>query len=197
MKLKIVLLFLAAWMASAATPQIASAEWFLDAYAGPAFTQDGRYAGFKTDYDTAFSFGGRAGYYLGFFPFLGFALDASAFAPDGDLDAISKFDAKVAALSFDALLRLPLLASQAFPHGQLQPYVFAGPGVYWSKVKTLGGSDRDHSGGVNAGGGLIWMFLPKVGLMTEYRFSRTRPEIFNTRTTIRTHRLLAGVTLHF
>jgi len=197
MKVKILFAVFGAWIALAAMPPVASAEWFADAYIGPAFTQDGRFAGLRTDYDAAFSGGGRVGYYLGFFPFLGFALDGSAFAPDGDLDRISRFDARVAAASFDALLRLPLFVSKTFPTGQLQPYLFAGPGIYWSKVKALGDTDRDHSVGVNAGGGLTWMFLPNVGVMTEYRFSRTRPEFFGAETTLRTHRLLAGVTFHF
>jgi len=79
----------------------------------------------------------------------------------------------------------------------LQPYAFAGPGVYWTKVKTLGSSDRDHRIGVNTGVGVNWMFLPFVGVMTEYRYSRVRPEFFGVKTTLRTHRLLAGVTFHF
>jgi opacity protein-like surface antigen len=197
MKLKIMFLSLAAWIVLAAMPRVASSEWFVDAYIGPAFTHDGRFAGLRTDYDTAFSGGGRIGYYLGFFPFVGLAVDGSAYAPDGELANTFNFDAKVAALSFDAFLRLPLFTSQTFPHGQLQPYVFAGPGIYFTKVKSLGSSDRDHSVGGNVGAGLNWMFLPNVGVMTEYRYSGTRPEFFGERTRIRTHRLLAGVTLHF
>lgn len=197
MKLKILFLSLVAWLVLAAIPRAASAEWFLDAYIGPAFTQDGKFAGLKTDYDTAFSGGGRVGYYFWFFPFVGLALDGSAYAPDGELANTFNFDAKVAALSFDAMVRLPLFTSQSFPHGQLQPYAFAGPGVYWTKVKTLGSSDRDHRIGVNTGVGVNWMFLPFVGVMTEYRYSHVRPEVFGTKTTLNTHRLLAGVTFHF
>jgi len=197
MKVKIFVLSFAASLILAVTPRPASAEWFLDAFIGPAFTQDGHFAGANTEYDTTFSGGGRVGYYLGFFPFVGLAVDGSAYAPDGELADVLNFDARVAALSLNGFLRLPLLTSQAFPHGRLQPYVFAGPGIFWTKVKAFGDSDRDHKVGVNAGGGINWMFLPFVGVMTEYRYSRVRPEVFGAKTTLRTHRLLAGVTFHF
>jgi opacity protein-like surface antigen len=189
MKLKNVLLSLSAGIVLAAIPRIASAEWFVDAYAGPAITENGRFSGTKTDYDPGPSAGGRVGYYLGVFPFLGFAVDGSAFKQEGELGSFSRFDARGSSISFDAMVRLPL--------GPVQPYVLAGPGIYWTKVNTLGNNDRDSSLGVNAGGGVKWMFLPHFGLMTEYRFSHTRPEILGVHTTFRTHRVLAGISFHF
>lgn len=191
MKLKILFLSLSAWLVLAAIPRVASAEWFLDAYVGAANTENGRHSGFRTDYDPGAAAGARVGYYLGVFPFLGFALDGSFFKEEGGIGNFNDLDIKVRAASLDAMVRLPL--------GPVQPYVFAGPGLYWTKAKThvVGTSDRDKSWGANAGGGVKWMFLPHVGLLAEYRFSYTRPDIIGAHTTFRTHRVLGGITVHF
>jgi len=111
----------------------AHAEFFVDAYVGPAFTQNDKWAGLKTKFDTEISFGGRIGYYFGFWPYLGLAVDASHYQPEGKLGGTPlRFDGEVTGVSFDAMLRFPVMKSNAFPQGQLQPYLMAGPGAYFS-----------------------------------------------------------------
>jgi len=121
-------------------PSPASAEWFLDAYVGPAFTQSARFengpaAPASMHYNNpVVSGGGRFGYYFEFWPYLGLAVDASHYQPDGSFSGAGSgfsFDGRVTAISFDAMLRLPLLTSKDFPKGQLQPYLTVGPGVYF------------------------------------------------------------------
>ena len=193
-------LVLAILLTMRATP--ASAEFFADAYLGPAFTQDDRWAGAPTKFDDVFSFGGRLGYYFGFWPYLGVAVDVSHFQPDGKFGGIGSgfsFDGKVTGVSFDAMLRFPVLTSSDFPIGRLQPYLTAGPGVYFSRfrVRPFGGSDSSTDPGLKLGAGLAWMFHRNVGLLGEYRYSRLRAEYQGFDTDIDTHRLQFGVTLRF
>ena len=117
------------------------AELFLDAYVGPAFTSKGKFdhgpnVPATTKFDTVISGGARVGYF--FIPYIGFAVDVSHYQPDGKFGgggAGFKFDSRVTALSFDLMGRLPLMISNNFPNGQLQPYVTLGPGIYFSHIK--------------------------------------------------------------
>lgn len=173
-----------------------SAEWFGDLYIGPAFTQNEKAAGIKYRFDNVFSGGGRAGYYFESIPWLGLGFDVSHYQPDGKAGGFS-FDARITALSFDAMLRLPLLTSKEFPSGQLQPYVTLGPGVYFTDAKGAGLTASDTTAGVKAGVGAAWMLNQVVGLMAEYRFSHTRPGSQGVHVDVNTHRLQFGLTFRF
>ena len=197
-----------------------SAEWFADLYIGPAFTQSDTAAGIKYRFDNVFSGGGRAGYYFESIPWLGLGFDVSHYQPDGKASGFNfddgihgitgrivrqpdgkasglNFDARITALSFDAMLRLPLLTSKEFPAGQLQPYATVGPGVYFTDAKGGGLSASDTTAGVKAGLGAVWMLHPLVGLMAEYRFSHTRPGSQGVHVDVNTHRLQFGLTFRF
>lgn len=179
-----------------------NAEFLADVYIGPAFTQDDRFAGAPMKFDDEVSFGGRVGYYFPAWHYFGVALDLSHYRPDGRFGGIGsgfRFESKITGLSFDAMLRLPLMTSNTFPHGQIQPYVTLGPGVYFSRlrVKPFGGSDSSTDAGVKVGGGLTYMLSRNVGLLGEYRFSHFSPKYRGAGTDINTHRLQFGATLRF
>jgi opacity protein-like surface antigen len=158
------LLAVLTWLTLSALP--ASAEWFADLYAGPAFSQSrtvevnspdiGRTAtqsDVKTD--TNLAFGGRAGYWFELEPVIGLGLDAFHFSPNTSKQTVtrsvclsgvcttSRFedkggDADVTAVGLDVWLRYPLLTSPQFPKGQLQPYFTAGPAVFIAHVENNG-----------------------------------------------------------
>src|ERR1044071_10430708 len=94
----------------------ASAEFFVDAYIGPAFTQDGKFAHgpnfpATTRSDTVVSGGARIGYF--FIPYIGVALDVSHYQPDGKFRGGGSgffFDSPAPALSIDPRGLLPVLA---------------------------------------------------------------------------------------
>ena len=73
-------------------------------------------------------------------------------------------DQDVTSVSFDTMLRLPLLTNEEFPTGRLQPYITLGPGVYFSHFDTdpaapLG--KYDTNAGVKVGVGSTWMLNPE------------------------------------
>jgi opacity protein-like surface antigen len=205
-KLLFVSLLVAAVVAG--TSRYAAAEVFLDAYVGPAFTSDGKFnngpaASATTKFDTVVSGGARIGYF--FLPFLGIAFDVSHYQPDGDFGSAGSgfsFDSRVTALSFDLMGRLPLLVSNNFPNGQLQPYVTLGPGVYFSHIKIspnpgFGSKDSDSSAGIKVGAGATWMFTRNIGLLAEYRFSHFTGDLLGFDQDFNTHRVQIGATFRF
>jgi hypothetical protein len=113
-------------------PALIRAEWFTDLYLGAAITDDSevkvdRYfprqsASERTSYDTSFTFGGRIGYWLDVFHYLGFAADLSYFEADSE-----KVDFSIIPHSILFMLRWPLLISDDYPHGKIQPYLGGGP----------------------------------------------------------------------
>src|SRR5262249_53640450 len=127
--------------ATAARP--ASAEWFFDLYGGGAFTQDAdiTFRGEttiddKVKFDTVATGGIRLGYWvdgLGI-PWLGLALDGSYFAPKAR-DSVLDTRLEVVPISSLVMFRAPLFRSPAFPNGQVQPYVGAGPSLVIADVK--------------------------------------------------------------
>jgi opacity protein-like surface antigen len=186
----------------------AAAEVLLDAYIGPAFTQNGKFnngpaAAATTKFDTVVSGGIRVGYF--FIPYIGFAVDLSHYQPDGDFGGGGSgfsFDSRVTGLSFDLMGRLPLMVSSNFPNGQLQPYLTIGPGVYFSHIKIsprpgFGSKDSDSSAGIKVGAGTTWMFTRNLGLFGEYRFSHFTADLLGFEKNIDTHRLQIGATLRF
>jgi len=98
------------------------------------------------DFDASTSFGGRFGYWDETVSWLGVALDVSHFRPDAgrqtaitretDADGsvrqrltFARLDISATLMSFDLMFRWPLLKTEEFPKGRLQPYVSAGVGV--------------------------------------------------------------------
>ncbi len=184
-------------------------------------------------FDSSVMGGGRVGYWFGPLPF-GLALDVSYFEPNVSSQTVNtnvsiggtnanvgqlsfgRLDLAVTDLAFELMVRWPgLLASPQFPNGRLQPYVTAGPAVFFVTAKdsnNFGPPDHqtstDVSLGLQAGFGTTWMITPHVGVFGEYRFTHFSPQFdFDTslpgftRTTVKTdvntHHVLFGVTFRF
>jgi outer membrane protein with beta-barrel domain len=195
------------------TPRPASAEFFLDFYGGASFTQDvdvelrgGATLDDQIEFDTTGTGGGRFGYWftaLGL-PFLGVALDVSYFAPKATGVAINT-RLEIVPVSGLVMLRLPLLASPAFPHGQLQPYVAGGPSLFVSDVKIdtratgVERSDAQTEVGGDARAGITLLFTPNFGIFAEgrYTFFKANPGGLNTEFDVETFHALGGLTIRF
>jgi opacity protein-like surface antigen len=103
------------------------------------------------------------------------------------------------------MLRRPVWASAAFPHGQLQPYLTAGPALLYTEV------DPDVELGVKVGVGLAWQFHQHFALFGEYRFTHFSPEVdtggldvggvetgdLDVEADLNTHYFLAGISFRF
>jgi hypothetical protein len=156
------------WLATVATP--VSAEWFADLFAGRAFTArqdvDDRsiVGGLRITqtvenetFDNSVVYGGRLGYWFGGVPYVGLGLDGSHFEPDlpaqrrnavlrPDVFGFSgpirttRLNISVTALSFDVMFRYPLLPSKDVPGGRLQPYLTAGPAIFFSDLTDPDGN---------------------------------------------------------
>ena len=147
------ILTLTATLASTAT----AFELGLDAYGGQNFPNGSTGDGEGT-------VGGRLGAWFTLLDFMdaGFYVDSgAAFANRDDVDLL------VVPTSFLFMARFPFLRSQAFPEGQLQPYVGVGPSVVWSEVDF----DVDKKDSTNAGadvrGGVSWMIFRPFGVFAE------------------------------
>jgi Outer membrane protein beta-barrel domain len=191
----------------------ASAEWFLDVYGGATFTQDtdikfrgGTTLDDKVKFDTVGTGGGRLGYWLDGLglPWLGVALDASYFAPKAS-DAPIDTRLEVIPISGLLMLRAPLFASVAFPHGQLQPYVAGGPSLFIADVKIEDPvtGERRSDAQVEIGGdlraGIAFLFTPNFGIFAEgrYTFFQTNPGGQNTEFDVEAFHALGGLTLRW
>jgi hypothetical protein len=193
-----------------ATP--ASAEWFADLWAGASRTESEDLkltildveVSEEVDYSNTFTVGLRVGYWFDSARWLGLALDASYFRPDPDLTVFP-----VSAL---VLLRLPLLTSEDFPKGRLQPYLAGGPGLFVSKLGVDLGSDFGGRAndtqldiGLDARAGLTFLFTEDFGIFLEYRMTRVSPEWeisvpdtkANIKTDFNTHHVIGGVSFRF
>ena len=74
------------------------------------------------------------------------------------------------------LARLPLLESDEFPTGRLQPYIGEGPGIFLHRRKVdFESGDQIRNETVDVGAdvraGLAWKFTPLFGIFAEYRFN--------------------------
>ncbi len=215
----------------------ASAEWFTDLYLGGAFTEKhdvdtnstggGQVTTLDVSFDKSFAGGIRGGYW---FPFelgpvnFGAGLDVSHFRPDISRQAAlfcSRFcvsgvfddlDLSVWVIGFDAMFRFPLLKSQQFPKGQLQPYVTVGPAIFVAHAEDRRNfepsnqTDTDTSVGVKVGAGVAWQFTKMIAAFGEYRYTHFSPEFTfrddvlgsaNLSTAVNTHYLLMGVSFRF
>jgi|SRR5690349_15125531 len=178
--------------------------------------------------DTQFTFGGRVGYWFDRFDYVGTGLDVFYFrakAPSQTVPvsisgccaimATDSFSIPVVAVAFDVLrLRLPLMRSEEFPHGRIQPYIGGGPAVFFSWAKAPAGfqpsdkTDVDAAIGYKVGGGLAIMLNKEVGLFAEYRYTHftssltfqdnTPPASTETfKTTLNTNHAIVGLTVRF
>ena len=205
--------FLIALAVLAATARPAAAEWFLDLYGGGSFTQDTdvKFRDLSTPnervkFNTVGTGGGRLGYWFDLIglPWLGVALDVSYFAPGASSTAINTH-LDVVPITSLIMFRAPLLASPAFPNGQLQPYAAAGPSVFISDVKidtpTTGESHSNEEAdvGVDVRGGLTFLFTPRFGVFVEgrYTFFQTSPGGRNIELDVETFQALGGLTIRW
>ena len=193
-------------------PASAAAEPFFDLFAGAAFTDSndlkvsatGFSATGEVDYKTSFSVGARAGYWFGFF---GVNLDVNYFRPSIDTQT-SGFDADldVVGIGLNAMLRGQFVKTAAVPDGALQPYIFAGPTLFISRLDIdISGVGSDHDTdarvGFTAGTGVTYLFTKNIGIFGEYRFTYSRPEFdisgVKIEPKLNSHHLLGGVTFRF
>jgi opacity protein-like surface antigen len=184
-------------------------------------------------FDTAGLIGSRAGYWFQSFSFLGIepgaGLDVShVFGPDISSQTrsaevcavrcvtislpVAKFKVDVTEIGFDVMLRYPLLKSQSFPRGQLQPYLTVGPAVFIAHIKDTTNflpanqSDTDTRIGAKVGAGLAFLITKNIAAFGEYRFSHLDPTFTfkdtilgssDVSTSINTHAILWGVSYRF
>jgi opacity protein-like surface antigen len=118
-------------------------------------------------------------------------------------------------IGFDLLrLRLPLVSSEEFPKGRLQPYISAGPALFvtWAEsdptLQPPNQKQTDTSLGVKAGGGLAFLITKSVAVFGEYRFTHFTtdltfqdttppPSTENFKMTFDTHHLIGGLSFRF
>lgn len=177
------------WLALPAPP--VSAEWLADLYLGGAYTESsditvksptGSMTFRRVRFNTSSVFGGRVGYWFESLRYVGLSLDVAHYRPDSVPSSLKRLDAYVTPVSFDLMLRWPLLMTDAVPQGRLQPYVTVGPAVALAEVKDTTNFippdqyKTDFPVGVQAAIGLAWQFYQHVALFAEYRFSHFSPE---------------------
>lgn len=173
-------------------PDIASAEGFVDLYGGLALghSADAAHQNFgdpssfppvplgsttkKLSFDSSGTIGVRGGYWFEGLPGLGLAADLSYFqrkAPGADIDLVP--------LSLLVMLRYPMLTSEQFPKGQLQPYVGIGPGLFYSHTSVDFGppfGSVNHGSffgdvGFDGRAGVAWELHKRFAIFLEYRFA--------------------------
>ena len=207
------------------TPLPIRGEWLADLYLGAAITDGSEVevesyfpresASERTSYDPSFTFGGRFGYWLDLFHYCGFAGDLSYFQADSE-----KVDFTIVPFSILLMFRWPLLTSEDYPHGKIQPYLGGGPSVIYYDMSvdfrpavSEKVSDWGFENGWDFRTGLLWQLHKNFGLYGEYRYThykinyrdeteewilgfepRTRLKV---ETTLDTHHFLTGIAFRF
>lgn len=197
-----VLLFL---VALCITSTKAQAEWVGELYSGVGYTQNHNAhvnlpdAGITAvheslKFDSATLLGGRGGYWIDQFPYLGFGIDISHyFGADqkqqvsitnlcvegigcsSSPEALKKINSQITAVGFDIMLRYPLIVTAQFTKGQLQPYLTVGPAAFITTLKDTdnfnppGQSSSYTSLGIKSAAGLMLFFTKNIGVFIEYR----------------------------
>lgn len=188
------------------------------------------------NFNTSGTGGGRVGYWFDRLPWDGMGVDVFYFSPNIDAQTVptavtlstplgsisgsvssnlANASIGVVGVSFDVLrLRLPLLTSEAYPQGQLQPYFTAGPALFRTHLKDSTNfsppsnqSDTDVSVGVKVGTGLSFQVTRWLVVFGEYRylhfsaqtgFQSTSPVSQATVSTdFNTHQVIGGVSFRF
>jgi len=222
-------------------PLEVGAEMYVDIYGGAVFTNKTDVTVSSTNGTTTtnqglsvsdtWTVGGRTGYWLDRFDWLGFGLDVFFFrvnapgqsAPStvtGGGQATTslapfQWSLPVFGIGFDVLrLRIPLLRSDAYPHGRLQPYVSGGPSLFITyagtpmNVQPQNQHETDVSVGAKVDAGVTFMLTKNIGLFTQYRFTHFTSELsyqnavtgFSTdsyRATFDSHHVLGGFSIQF
>lgn len=192
-------------------PAVASAEWFVDAYLGPAVTSSSKLTFTLFNEEQKQNLGGRSspefglrvGRWLDDFqlPWLGVAFDVSYFRPAVDVQTVP--------LSVLLMARYGFLKDEEFPGGRLLPYVGIGPGLFISNASgTIGFQQVDDTSknvGLDFRAGLGFRIDSNWGVFAEYRFTHVSPswsvDTFGGKTdadtTFNTHHGLLGVSYRF
>lgn len=206
-------------------PALTRAELLMDFYLGAAITDDAEVtvdsyfpresASERTSYDTSFTFGYRLGYWLDLFHYLGFATDLSYFQAESE-----RVDFSIVPFSILLMLRWPLLVSNDYPHGKIQPYLGGGPSIIYYDMTvdfrpTVSEkvSDWGFESGWDFRAGLLWQFHRNFGLFWEYRYTHYKIKYedeteewilgFEPRTRLKvetpldTHHFLTGISFRF
>lgn len=192
-------------------------EWSGDVYLGMHSSQaddasikfNGATIKTYADSDTGSIFGGRIGYWLESYSWLGWAVDASASQLDSD-----DIDIGVGAISALLMVRLPLNASVEFPKGRIQPYLGAGPGFFFGGVSEFipeappAGrvlDDTYYSLGFDVRAGICVLITKSYGLFFEYGYKRFSPSLdsdvpggtISLEPTFSTHNFAGGISFRF
>ncbi|MDH3602183.1 MAG: porin family protein [Candidatus Tectomicrobia bacterium] len=206
-------------------PHTADAEFFIDAYAGGAFTRESdvsfsildTVANASIDTDDSLIVGGRLGYWFGFFPWIGLALDVSYFEMEGDppssfgdeqlptIDNLGKANFEILPISALVMLRLPRLVSPLALLTRLNPYAAIGPAVFLTRVDFEGFEAAGTALGLDIRVGFRWEFLPVFGVFAEYRYTRVEDDFQDSLrdfpasldVNFTTHHVLGGISLRF
>lgn len=191
-------------------PLEVSAEMYADVYGGAVFTNKTDLTVSSTNGTTitnqglsvadTWTIGGRTGYWLDRFDWLGFGLDVFFFrvnAPGQLVPSTTtsagqstttlapvQWSLPVFGIGFDVLrLRIPLLRNDAYPHGRLQPYVSAGPSLFITyagtptNVQPQNQHDTDVAVGAKVDAGITFLLTKNIGLFTQYRFTHFTSEL--------------------
>lgn len=179
-------------LASIAVPSPSKAESFFDLYGGGVFGQstqiDHQFFGDPTvfprpapmsvtkhsGFSASWTVGGRVGYWFEPLPWLGAAMDISYFEQKG-----SDTEIDLIPMSFLVMLRYPMMTSESFPKGRLQPYIGVGPSVYYSHtsinfdppLQNVNHGSLFGDVGLDLRIGTLWRISTTLGMFTEYRFT--------------------------
>lgn len=206
-------------------PHTAGAEFFIDAYAGGAFTRESNVSfsildtitNVEIDTKDSFIAGGRLGYWFGFFPWVGLALDVSYFEMEGNppssigdvqlstLDNLGNADFDILPISALVMLRLPRLASPIALLTSLNPYAAVGPAVILTRIEFEDFEATGTALGLDIRVGFRWDFLPVFGVFAEYRYTRVKDDFQDVLRDLpasldvdfTTHHVLGGISLKF
>jgi len=179
-------------LVSIAIPSSSRAEGFFDLYGGGVFGRsaqiDHQFFGDPTmfprpapmsatkslNFSSSWSAGGRIGYWFEPLPWLGAAIDISYFeqkGSDAEIDLIP--------MSLLVMLRYPMMTSESFPKGRLQPYVGVGPSLYYSHTsvdfappfQNVNHGSLFGDVGLDLRVGTLWQISKMLGIFLEYRFT--------------------------
>jgi opacity protein-like surface antigen len=187
----------------------ASAEWFLDGYAGAALTHSDEFTfeafGAELERDARYRssavFGVRFGKWLEGLPWLGLAGDISYFRPSGDM--------QVFPLTALLMARYGFFPDDEFKEGRLHIYGGLGGGLFISHVDGLLGrfeaSDTSVDVGLDTRAGVSYRIESNWAIFAEYRFTHVSPSFeinaFTSRpdadTTLNTSHIILGLSYRF
>jgi hypothetical protein len=189
----------------------ASAEWFADAYLGPAVTTSSKLTFTTFDEERRQNLSGRSSPLFGLrlgrwldnleVPWLGIAADVSYFRPAPDVQTVP--------ISLLLMARYGFLKDQEFPRGRLQPYAAVGPALFISNVSGSIGfqeaEDTSRDIGLDTRLGVAYLIDSNWAAFTEYRFTHVSPswnvKVFGGETpadtTFNTHHVILGLSYRF